>query len=417
MEESSGAPSVRSGVLVHAIKRNAKRRTSPVYPASVPRAAIAALLIFVPAIAAAEPASGVWLSETSELEIEDAKILVKCTEVKRRAECNVTTTWIVHNPTSSSITTGGAFYGSNEATLTLDGKNVRADGSVPPALDQLVDVNSGASPGLHSSRSPNAPRTGWSITVDAGARATLVQKGEAPPTRVSDRYGGSEFVFPAYFARHPFLGGKTHSSHEVDFRWLAYPMRGWAGAKKVHVEVRWPNDWDFHRPMLDGAPAFDLADEGSEKVSKVEADGSKIGTLQLDFKVLGTTFAHGGPFLGVGGQFDPGEVRLRVGYEVAGPSWLAYQVAAETNAKDRFQFALVAEASTPNIVFLFPGLGIGAGPIVGNGPKGAFGGARFQFTATWPFLSMVIPVDVLGPSLLTGTGTIVVGSMLAQISF
>jgi hypothetical protein len=187
--------------------------------------------------------------------------------------------------------------------------------------------------------------------------------------------------------------------------------------KKVHVEVRWPDRWDFARPVLDGAPAFDLRDEGSEKVSSVDADGSTIGTLQLEFKVLATTFVHGGPFLGVGGQFDPGEVRLRVGYEIAGPSWVSYSIAAETNAKDRFHVALVVDASTPNIALFIPGLGLGVGPIVGSGPRGAFGGVRFQGTLSWPFLSMVIPVDVTTPSYLTGGSTLVTASMMAQVSF
>jgi hypothetical protein len=169
--------------------------------------------------------------------------------------------------------------------------------------------------------------------------------------------------------------------------------------------------------VLDGAPAFDLADEGSEKVSKVDADGAKVGTLMLTFEVRGTTFVNGGPFLGVGGQFEPGEVRLRLGYEIAGPSWATYSLAAETNAKDRFLFALVAEASLPNIIILFPGIGIGTGPIVGNGAVGAFGGARIQATLSWPVVSMIIPVDIAAPSFVRKDGPLVSAAILAQASF
>src|SRR6185295_16974313 len=149
--------------------------------------------VFLPAIASAEGASGTWLSQTSEIEVDEARIVVRCTEEKRRAGCEVTSTYLLHNPTGGDVTTGGGVYGSNEADITLDGKSVRADGSVPPQLDALVDVNSGASPQMHSSGVPHS-RTGFSITLPAGARGTLVMKGAMPPTRISDRYGDSAFV-------------------------------------------------------------------------------------------------------------------------------------------------------------------------------------------------------------------------------
>jgi hypothetical protein len=213
------------------------------------------------------------------------------------------------------------------------------------------------------------------------------------------------------------LSTKAHSSHRVEFEYLVFPLRAWAGAKKVYVEVRWPASWDFARPQLDGAPPFEVTEQGLERMATTQADGARAGSLQLTFSVRGTTVVHGGPLIGVGGQFEPGEVRLRAGWEIAGPEWATYAVVGETNAKDRFAFAATVDASLPNVLLLFPALGIGAGPIVGNGPRGAFGGARIQATISWPFLSMVIPIDITGPSFTSGSGPLVTGAILAQASF
>jgi hypothetical protein len=382
------------------------------------RASLVAFL-FAPLVAAADPAGGTWLVGPSAVEVDEVRILVRCTEENRRAGCVFTETYSLHNPTSGDVTTSGAFYGSNVAELSIAGNHVEPASASEEfaALDRFVQDAGGTPKNLRESGRLDDARTRFSFTLPAGARTTLTTSGSVEPTNVSNRHSEGGFVFPAYLVRHVFLGGKTHSTHEVDFRWLVHPIRAWSGAKKVRVEVRWPNTWDFARPVLDGAPPFELADDGTEKVSRVEADGSKAGTLQLTFAVRGNVIVNGGPFLGIGGQFEPGEVRLRAGYEIAGPDWASYSIAGETNAKDRGLVALVAEASLPNVFIFFPGIGVGAGPMVGGGPRGAFGGARIQATLSWPFLAMVIPIDISTPSFTTGSGVLVTGAILAQTSF
>src|SRR5438034_8595100 len=83
------------------------------------------LVMLAPAIAAADPAGGTWLTARSPLEVDELRIVVRCTEENRRAGCVVSETYALHNPTSTDVTTSGAFYGSAGAALKLGEQEIR----------------------------------------------------------------------------------------------------------------------------------------------------------------------------------------------------------------------------------------------------------------------------------------------------
>ena len=359
-------------------------------------------------------AGGAWVDGPSPVLVTHEDLRITCREVDHDATCTFVATYSLLNSSSASVSIRGAFYGTSDASIELDGRSVRVDGADRKALD-AVEESAVATPDATTHTTSETP---FELTTLASAQGTLVFRGKLDPT-YGERRGGQEgfLVFPAYRVRHPVVSGEGSGPRRFEFQYLVYPLRSWAGPRAVHVELRWPGSWDYAHPALDGAPPFAIA-RGSENVATVDADGARAGTLGMAFRLAARTIVDGGPFIGAGGQFEPKELRLRAGWEIAGPSAVSYSLAAETNAKDRFLVAAVVEASLPNLFLLIPGLGIGAGPEVGwSSVTGAYGGARLQASLSWPFLTLVAPVDIVAPSFTTGTDKIVVGSLLGQLSF
>jgi len=59
---------------------------------------------------------------------------------------------------------------------------------------------------------------------------------------------------------------------------------------------------------------------------------------------------------------------------------------------------------------------LGGGPVVGAGPRGAYGGGRVQATLSWPFVSFVVPIDIVAPSFTPGSGPLVTVALMGQLS-
>jgi len=342
--------------------------------------------------------AGAWLDGPSPVLVTHEDLRITCSEIDHEAACGFVATYSLLNSSSASVTVRGSFRGTSDASIELDGRSVRTE---------------------HADATEHAAQeTPFELTIVASRAGTLVFRGKLSPTYGERRQGEEAFlVLSAYRARHPVMSGEPSEPRRFEFQYLVYPLRSWAGRRDVHIEIRWPARWDSAHPVLDGAPAFTIK-RGSENVATVDADGATAGTLGMAFRTRSSTLVDGGPFIGVGGQFSPGEVRLRAGWELAGPSALSYSLAVETNAKDRFAIAAVVEASLPNLFLFIPGLGLGVGPVVGwSSVAGAFGGVRLQASLSWPFVTLVLPVDIVAPNFTTGTDKIIVGSLLGQLSF
>src|SRR5438132_8123850 len=130
-----------------------------------------ALVVLVPTLAAADPPGGTWLTTQSSLDVDEVRILVRCTEENRRAGCVVSETYTLHNPTAADVTTAGAFYGSSAATVAVGGKNAQDEGA-PGAFDAL-DRMVQETPNTGESGRADISHTRFSVTVPAGARASF----------------------------------------------------------------------------------------------------------------------------------------------------------------------------------------------------------------------------------------------------
>jgi hypothetical protein len=129
--------------------------------------------------------------------------------------------------------------------------------------------------------------------------------------------------------------------------------------------------------------------------------------------VPGRRLLNGGVLLGVGGGLgDAAGLRLRAGYEIAGPHWLLASAAVETDGDDELTAAVVVEAATPNLLFLVPSLGLGLGPVVDRRGGRTAGGGRVQATLSWPLVAAVLHVDVL-----PGQADRAHWALLGQLSF
>jgi hypothetical protein len=112
----------------------------------------------------------------------------------------------------------------------------------------------------------------------------------------------------------------------------------------------------------------------------------------MRFTVAGSHFLNGGPVVGIGPRLDYPDLRLHFGWEFAGPAYVLYQLAGETNGSGRFTAVPSIEVATPGF-FLIPSIGLGVGApveVVGGKP---YPGARVQFELSFPFVSLAIPVD------------------------
>ena len=124
----------------------------------------------------------------------------------------------------------------------------------------------------------------------------------------------------------------------------------------------------------------------------------------------------GGPFLGVGGGFGDGRgLRLRAGYEMAAPQYLALAAAVESDARRHVEVIPTVELVPPwgRVLSFFPmpGLGFGAPVQVWPDPRVGF---RSQLSLGWYFFTIVGSFD-LYPA-MGGDARMLRGGLVAQFS-
>ncbi|MGH7293647.1 MAG: hypothetical protein ACRELB_01880, partial [Polyangiaceae bacterium] len=242
-------------------------------------------------------------------------------------------------------------------------------------------------------------------------RVDLVFSGATEPVYLDTRESGSEFVIPSLVTRHPWLSTTERPEGAVEFAYALSPIRGWAGSPSIDVTVRFPASMGW-KP---GSLAWTRSREGGEQIERTTVAAADAATLRFGFVRPGTTVLSGGPMIGVGSRLDVKELRVRLGYELAAPSWVIYSAAVETSFHGRTTLVPLVEATTPDLVVLIPSLGLGAGvPVQIRQGQPALVGVRGQLTVSFPIFSMVVPVDWFPGA--SGNDRVQV-SMLAQASF
>jgi hypothetical protein len=219
-----------------------------------------------------------------------------------------------------------------------------------------------------------------------------------------------EFAIAPLETRHPWLATQARDDVADEFAYALSPIRGWAGAPDIDVVVR----CDSAHSWLPGQVGWAVGEDDRGFVARRTIAAADASTLRFTVLRPGTALLHGGPVVGVGAHLGSGELRARLGYEVALPWWVIYSASVETDFKGTTTIAPVAEAATPDLLVFIPSLALGAGVPVQLRPGGpAFVGARMQFTLSFPVLSMVLPVDVF-PGAPTDVWQV---SLYGQLSF
>jgi len=407
-----------------------------------------------------EATTGAFSARPTSIEVEREDLTIRCDEDDddARPRCRFEATYHLHNPTPTGEEAAGVFYGSRERELRigLNGADARAalDPEQIATLDGAVRAAAGVPwerlltpiPDGHLPESTFFPpqrmpaRTGFRVRLAGGARGDLVFAGPLDSTFADNpsAYGG--LAIPAYQARHPALASYERRDARYAYVYLLAPLWTWAGAREVSVVIDVPARWRFAPPELARAgPAFDSPGAaltpgtpsgprpspprsawstrvtGGRAIARIAAQGDSSGppAIPLSFVIPGRVILNGGPLVGAGGAFgDAHGLRLRAGYEVAGPAWMLYSIAAETNARDRFSGALLAEAATPDLAIIIPSAALGVGPVVEHRPGQTAAGARLQAASSWPVVTAVLHVDFF-----PGQSEPARWALLGQVSF
>ena len=329
---------------------------------------------------------GAFVARPTSLLVEHEDLSFRCDG----DDCAFQAVYHVLNPTDAREEVLGAFYGirSDALTAPADGADARRTLS-PEQLRAIDDAVAVFDPDLAHD---DVTRQGFFLGVDAHARATLVFAGHMLSvvfdTR-SDILG--EFGFPPLETRHLWLGTQARRDTTDEYAYALSPIRSWAGSPSIDVTVRCPSA----RFWAADQPGWIAGDDGGTFVARRTIAASDASTLRFRVVHPGTTVLNGGPMVGLGGRLDAGEFRGRLGYEGALPWWVIWSASVETNFKGTTTIVPLGEVATPDIIFLIPSLGLGAGvPVQIRSGAGTHVGARMQLTVSFPVLSMVLPVDV-----------------------
>lgn len=112
---------------------------------------------------------------------------------------------------------------------------------------------------------------------------------------------------------------------------------------------------------------------------------------------------------------DSGGFRMRLGYEVAYPSYVLYSLNVDTDFQDEVVVAPVVELASDSVMFIIPSVGLGLGVPVRVWPEVDVG-LRGQLTLQWPLLGVVTSLDVY-PGMDTEAPGMFQATLLGQIAF
>jgi hypothetical protein len=384
-----------------------------------------ALLVALALLALAAPASanapapfvrdparlgGAFVVKPTALVVEHEALTFDCPGEGLR--CTFEARYAVRNDGDAREEVLGAFYGilSQRVSVTSGGADLRREltSEQRAVTDEEVFA---IDPDLRVHYAGSLDRTGFAFALEGHAHGELVFAGTTEAVYLERSEPGWEFVLPPLFTRHPFLTTPERYEAAVEFAYALSPIRSWAGSPSIDVTVRHPPSLAWKGEGF----AWTHAREHGAAVERATIGSATASTLRFGFVRPGTTVLNGGPMIAIGGRLDAKELRARLGYEVGGPWWAIYSAAVETSFHGRTTIVPAMEAALPDILVLFPSLAVGVGvPTQLRDGQPAIVGARGLFTASFPIVSMVLPVDWFPGA--SGSDRWQV-SMLAQASF
>jgi hypothetical protein len=190
---------------------------------------------------------------------------------------------------------------------------------------------------------------------------------------------------------------------------------------RIAVHVRRPARWkadivSLRRWSPDEGPPEPVSVRHGAGEEEASPGVARADAIAVELSIPGSPVWGGGPFVGAGYWFGPSAdrgPRLRLGYELAGPSWILHALAVETDAHRVFDVIPASEVvnQTQSIIpFVF---GIGAGVPVRIRPD-LRAGARVQGSASLAFFTLRGAVDVYPR--LGALPTAIEGSLVGQLS-
>lgn len=340
-----------------------------------------------PLVRADRNEGGAFVARPTSLVVEHEDLSFRC----NGDDCAFQAVYHVVNPTDAREEVLGAFYGiaADQLTATADGADARR--TLCP--DQMSTVDNAVAVLDQELARDDVARQGFYLAVDAHARATLVFAGRMQSvvfdTR-SDVLG--EFAFPPLATRHLWLGTRATEDTTDEYAYALSPIRSWAGSPTIEVTVRCPSARYWPADQAGWA----VSEQDGDLVARRTIAAADASTLRFRVVHPGTIVLNGGPMIGLGGRIDgTGEFRARLGYEGALPWWVIWSASVETSFKGTTTVVPLGEVATPDLIFVIPSLGLGAGvPVQIRQGAGTYVGARMQLTVSFPVLSMVLPVDV-----------------------
>jgi hypothetical protein len=331
---------------------------------------------------------GAFVVAPTSLVVEHEELSFRCDTA---FTCSFEAVYHVVNPGEAREEVLGAFYGIASTGVTIRADDHDARRELTAEQRAVCDAAvSAIEPKVVASYGTALRSTGFTLGVDAHARAVLVFQGAMQP--LLEMYGmGHEFAFDAIVARHPWLSTSPHDDSSVEYAYALSPIRSWGGSPSIDVSVRVAKGARWG-PLAGGA--WTVALEGGATVARTTIAARDASVLRFGMVVPGTAVLNGGPFVAAGGRVGPAELRTRLGYEIAGPTAVIYSGAVETSFHGRTTLVPVVELATPDIIIIIPSLGLGAGvPVQLRSGEATLVGARVQLTVSFPVVSLVIPFD------------------------
>ncbi|MGD0524650.1 MAG: hypothetical protein ABSE49_05885 [Polyangiaceae bacterium] len=364
-----------------------------------------------PFVRSPENLGGAFVAGQTSLVVEHEDLSFRCDSL---APCSFRAVYHVLNPGDAREEVLGAFYGiaASDVTIRADGADARHELTAEQlaVCEAAVRALQPEGPRLDSLGSA-VRRVGFTLAVAAHARAELVFEGGMNPMSTEFHGDQGEFVLDPHFTRHPWLSTPERGLTQAEYAYAVSPIRSWGGSPTIDVTLRVARGLEVVPP--EGRWTQSLEDGAF--VARASLAARDVSVLRFFVGRGGTTLLNGGPFVGAGGRIGPAELRTRLGYEVAYPSYVLYSAAVETSFHGRTTLVPMVEAATPDILVIIPSLGLGAGvPVQLRAGEPALVGGRLQLTVSFPVISLVVPFDWFPGGSGSEQAQI---AMLAQASF
>ena len=365
------------------------------------------------------------LARTPLLVVREA-LSFDCIGAEVGLTCTFDAHYEVYNPTEGAESVSAAFYGVRASGIEILVDGEAASGGVSEteleALDaRVAEAETGESPIEGQVRVEDRAVSRWGFVMEVGA-----QKVRA--VDVSGTIEPGHFFKPAGFlrraplARHRLLGGDPRAQ-SWGIEYLLAPIRTWASVGPIEVRVRWPASWRLRGglvgpkqpPRAGDETPWVRRDEGDVSIASVTLNAEAGVRLYLSFTDPASAFAHGGPLVGLGAALgEGGGVRLRVGWEVAAPTWLLYELSADFDLDSRLVVSPTLKAASPQ-VYIIPSLAFGLGAPVRIRPE-LEPGVRAQVDVHFTALAFVASFELF-PGLARSDPDFFEATLFGQVSF